>query len=503
LLLALLAAGSLSVARAEPRTVCTITVNSSDEKEAFQKRLPRARYRFVELLEKGRDDWMKSSCEMAIPCDVLVISGHFNAGDSFYSDKVEAKEQLNVDELERASCSNSCPALFSRLKEVYLFGCESLNPDASKYSSSHSESGLERMRRIFANVPVIYGFPSSAPLGPTAAALLDRNFDGAALSVGSGHASSRLLRSFSANHMTAVAGVGQSGDGAARRGQICQFFDARLTPAGKLAWVHAMMQRDMGQASAFFERIEHLLASLTDAERLTPAFLNALAEISVDDATRERYLAVERATRSAPLRSRMIALADNLGWLSPEERTTELAGLIGDVLASPSIGFADVDLVCSMGEVPDLNREALRARVVPSRSRNAAPDACSRLPGRPPGAGADSRRAHERRRSRCPGSPGLPAPSPGLGCERAARDGEEDRAHARNGRTSPRARHPRSPSRHRSRGRGGAHAIVRRGDIRGRTEGHRRNLPALGPQGDCAAGSRERPARAPPRVAQR
>jgi hypothetical protein len=375
LLLALLAAGSFSAARAEPRTVCTITVNSSDEKEAFRKRLPKARYRFVELLEKGRDDWMKSSCEMAIPCDVLVISGHFNAGDTFYSDKVEAKEQLNVDELERASCSNSCPALFSRLKEVYLFGCESLNPDASKYSSSHSESGLERMRRIFANVPVIYGFPSSAPLGPTAAAMLDRNFDGAALSVGSGHASSRLLSSFSASHMTVVAGVGQSGDGAARRGQICQFFDARLTPAGKLAWVHGMMQRDMGQASAFFERIEHLLASLTDAERLTPDFLNALAEISVDDATRESYLVVERATRSAALRSRMIALADNLGWLSPEERTTELTGFIGDVLASPSIGFSDVDLVCSMSEVPDLNREILRARVLPSRARNAAPDA--------------------------------------------------------------------------------------------------------------------------------
>src|SRR4029077_14069266 len=105
-------------------------------------------------------------------------------------------------------------------------------------------------------------------------------------------------------------------------------------------------------------------------ERLTPDFLNALAEISVDDATRESYLAVERATRSAPLRSRMIALADNLGWLSPEERATELTGFIGDVLASPSIGFSDVDLVCSMGEVPDLNREVLGARVVPSRSRN-------------------------------------------------------------------------------------------------------------------------------------
>src|SRR5207342_852615 len=111
-------------------------------------------YRFVELVEKGRSDWLSSSCGTAVECDVLVISGHFNAGDTFYSDQATRNDYLRVDELERASCSNSCPALFSRLKEVYLFGCESLNPDASKYSSSHSESGLERMRRIFANVPV-------------------------------------------------------------------------------------------------------------------------------------------------------------------------------------------------------------------------------------------------------------------------------------------------------------------------------------------------------------
>jgi len=167
LLLAFLLLGS-TAARAEEKTVCTITVNSADEKESFRRHLPKGQYRFVELVEQGRADWLGASCERAIACDVLVVSGHFNAGDTFYSDRIEARESLRIDELERASCSASCPALFSRLKEVYLFGCESLNPDASKYSSSHGDSGLERMRRIFANVPLIYGFSSAAPVGAAA-----------------------------------------------------------------------------------------------------------------------------------------------------------------------------------------------------------------------------------------------------------------------------------------------------------------------------------------------
>ena len=111
-----------------------------------------------------------------------------------------ASEFLPVAELERASCSDSCPALFSQLKEVYLFGCNTLNADAVKSVSSevgrslvraghspvdarrlvhaldqlHGESSRDRMRRIFTNVPVIYGFSSVAPLGPTAATLLGR-----------------------------------------------------------------------------------------------------------------------------------------------------------------------------------------------------------------------------------------------------------------------------------------------------------------------------------------
>ncbi|MGZ5037283.1 MAG: hypothetical protein ACXWGT_10995, partial [Usitatibacter sp.] len=66
-------------ASAAKKTVCTITVNSSDEREAFRRFLPKEKYDFVELLEKGRPDWLRSSCEKGVQCDVLVVSGHFNA----------------------------------------------------------------------------------------------------------------------------------------------------------------------------------------------------------------------------------------------------------------------------------------------------------------------------------------------------------------------------------------------------------------------------------------
>jgi hypothetical protein len=210
------------------KTVCTITVNSSDEKEAMRARLPKGEYDFVELVEKGRPDWLRSSCERKVQCDALVISGHFNAGEDFYSDRIESREHLRMDELERASCSESCPGLFAHLKEVYLFGCESLNPDSSKYASAYGESGRDRMRRLFANVPAIYGFSGPAPVGATAAALINRYFDsGAAGEIATGRPSSRLLASFSRNGMVSIPGLREGDSRMAYRRQVCQFYDER------------------------------------------------------------------------------------------------------------------------------------------------------------------------------------------------------------------------------------------------------------------------------------
>ena len=200
LLAALLVAIGSHDVRAEKKTVCTITVNSPDEKEIFRRNLSQDDFQFVELVERGRPDWLESACRKNVRCDVLLISGHFDGGTEFYSDRLDAREFLPVDEMERVSCSDSCPGLFSQLKEVYLFGCNTLNAEAMRSASGeiarslvrsgrsqvdadrvsralgerHGESNRDRMRHIFKDVPLIYGFSSKAPLGPMAASTLDR-----------------------------------------------------------------------------------------------------------------------------------------------------------------------------------------------------------------------------------------------------------------------------------------------------------------------------------------
>ena len=182
--LALCLSASWVAAQTKTQTVCTITVNSSDEKQTFRRHLPAAKYKFVELVERGRPDWLASACQAGVKCDVLIISGHYDGGNVFFSDQLEMSEFLPVDDLERISCSDSCPGLFSQLKEVHLFGCNTLNPQAHSSASAevvrslvreghslkeaerqlltlnaeHGESGRDRMRQVFKDVPVIYGF---------------------------------------------------------------------------------------------------------------------------------------------------------------------------------------------------------------------------------------------------------------------------------------------------------------------------------------------------------
>src|SRR5438477_8035266 len=248
LLTALLVAAWVPAVHAEKKTVCSITVNSPDEKETFRRSLPADKYQFVELVERGRSDWLESACRQGIRCDVLVISGHYDGGNEFFSEHLEAREYLPVAQMERVSCSDSCPGLFSQLKEVYLFGCNTMNPEALKSASAevgrslvrsgysradaerlsralsarHGESSRDRMRLIFKDVPVIYGFSSVAPLGPTAGSMLRRYFQSAGTAeVGSGRASSRLLGQFSGHSLAVSSGMNASDPRIADLSDVC------------------------------------------------------------------------------------------------------------------------------------------------------------------------------------------------------------------------------------------------------------------------------------------
>jgi hypothetical protein len=393
LLFALFTLGWGTDSHAGKRTVCTITVNSSDEKEMFRQRLPEDQYQFVELVEKGRPDWLASACRQRVQCDILVISGHFDGSTEFYSDQVAASEFLPVAEMERVSCSDSCPGLFSQLKEVYLFGCNTLNADAVRSASPevgrsllraghskeeaqrltrtldqrHGESSRDRMRRIFADVPVIYGFSSVAPLGPAAATLLGRYLQASSpAEVGSGRPSPRLLGHFAAESMIAVSGQSESDPRAAYRRESCQFIDDRLSPAQKLGFVHGLLRRDMAEVRMFLERIEGLFASLTEDERQSPTFARALGEIARDDVTRDRYLRFAEDADRAQIRARMIQLAGRLGWLSPQDERAELTRMIGDILGRKTVGAADVDLICTLNKDRALDQERHRLSVSPA-----------------------------------------------------------------------------------------------------------------------------------------
>ena len=397
---ALLASLCFHEARADKKTVCTITVNSPDEKEIFRRSLPSDEFQFVELVERGRPDWLASACRAGVRCDVLVISGHFDGGDEFYSDRPDVREYLPVDEMERVSCSDSCPGLFSQLKEVYLFGCNTLNADAQNTASAeigrsllrsghsaadverlsrvlnerHSDSNRDRMRQIFVDVPLIYGFSSKAPLGATAGPLLDRYFqsgppgDTNAYPVayfGSGRASPKLLGLFAASSMTSARGLSDADPQADFRRDVCHFSDDRLSTAQKLGFVHDLLRREMAEVRMFLGYIEKYSASLSAIDRLMPGVSEALDEIARDQTARQRYLEFARDADEPAVRARMVKVARNLGWLSSAELRAELVLMMRDRLAQNVVGPGDVDLFCSLNKNGDLNDQLDRLSALP------------------------------------------------------------------------------------------------------------------------------------------
>jgi hypothetical protein len=367
---------------AEPQTACTITVNSADEKEAFRRYMPAAKYRFVELVEHGRPDWLTSACRAAVTCDVLIISGHYDGSSEFFSDRLEVREFLPVAELERASCSDSCPALFSQLKEVYLFGCNTLNPhpqssalaevvrslvreahspkEAARQLQSlntrYGESSRERMRQVFKDVPVIYGFSSTAPLGPISASTLDRYFRAnGAREIGRGRSSDSLLRYFAPYAMSVTQGITDQDPLADLRRDVCQFADDRLSDAMKIDVAHQILKRDTADARMYLDRIQRYVVSLDDRARQTPEVASALESIASDTGARAKFLDFVRDADLPEVRVRMLNLARELGWLSADQRWDELARMLGELLGRSVVGVPEIDLACSLNREHDLD----------------------------------------------------------------------------------------------------------------------------------------------------
>ena len=379
-------------ALAAPKTVCTVTINSPDEKDAFQRHLPRGEYQFVELVQRGKPDWLESARRRGVSCDVLIISGHFDDGSEFYTDRFEDREFLTMHELQRASCSAAGNGLFAQLKEVYLFGCNTLKSDPRHVASAeivrsllrsgqspadaervsallserYGQSNRDRLRHVFKDVPVLYGFSSKAPLGRTAGPLLERYFQTApAGEVASGKPSPTLLKLFGPSSMIAVAGLTDADAHAGFRRDMCSFADDRPSEAHKLGFMHAMLQRDMTEVRLFLDHIERYAAAIGPVQRRMPDVAAALAAIEGDHPTRERYLGFARDADDAAVQARMMALARSLGWISPAQEQAEFVRMLADRMARGSLGKNEVDLVC---ESPQGREPALAQRLLATGS---------------------------------------------------------------------------------------------------------------------------------------
>lgn len=381
-LLACLAAVCSFGASAAPKTVCTITINSADERETFKRHLPAGEYRFVELVKPNTSDWFAAACRSGVTCDALVISGHFDDGTEFYTDRLGDRDQLTVDDMERASCSNSCNGVFGQLKEVYLFGCNTLKTEprhvasgeilrsltragrspgeaeriAAQLNARYGQSNRDRLRNIFKDVPLLYGFSSKAPLGRYAGPLLERHFQLApAGQVASGQPSPTLLNLFGPTSMISSAGLTDADPNAAFRTDMCGFADQRPSEAKKLAFLHQVLQRDVTEVRMFLDHIERYVATLGPEQRARPEVAAGLARIAADHSVRDRVIEFARDADQASVQVRMMALSRALGWLTPAQEQAEFARMVADRMGRDRLGKHEVDLVCSIHQAGEHN----------------------------------------------------------------------------------------------------------------------------------------------------
>jgi hypothetical protein len=203
------------------------------------------------------------------------------------------------------------------------------------------------MRQIFKDVPVLYGFWSRAPLGRGAGPLLERYFQATSgTEVASGRVSGKLVGLFAPSSMTVTTGLTDTDPYADFRADVCPFSDDRLSDAQKLTFVHALLGRDMAEVRMFLDHLERYAASLQESGRRTPETVAALDAIANDRSARDRYLEFARDAGGPAVEVRMMALAEKLGWLTPEETQAEFIRMIADRMARNTIGSAEVDLVC-------------------------------------------------------------------------------------------------------------------------------------------------------------
>jgi HEAT repeat protein len=364
------------------KTLCTATLNSSTEKQAFEEFLTPLGFDLVELTEqtlgevkkgeeensKKKDEWFEASCKKKIQCDILVVSGHF--GGFFFG---ESRKTLSVEKLEENSCNRDCSGILKRPKEVFLFGCNTLagkgkdrrTPEQylqvllqDGFTRAQAEATVgfryspigntfsDRMRRIFSNTPRIYGFSSIGPAGKSVNSMLRSYLSSSTEYYKTWDINSELNQNFlSKLKITTVT----QATGDTNVSPICYLQSRRTSQLDKLKWIKTEL--DAGNYLKSLHSIKFALSKI-NARDWVPnrEEKETLSDITNNQEAKDITLRMLQQPMGYLLSSQvdMIQIASDLNWMTTEQSEATLMRLAWGGL-DKEFTNEQMDGICSLG----------------------------------------------------------------------------------------------------------------------------------------------------------
>ncbi|WP_413584108.1 hypothetical protein [Bdellovibrio sp. HCB274] len=353
--------GALSPAMA--KTFCSMTLNSNDEIATFASALTKQGFNFVELVPDNKDPrWFQKACQSGLKCDVLLISGHF--GGLFFGEGTS--QTIDIAEMEKASCSNSCPGILNNPKEVFLMGCNTLASQKRDHrtidqylnvllndgipldfaeqvvASRYSQQGFsleKRFSAIFPDTAKLYGFYSTGPLGKHAAPLLNRYLK----NVGDYNVHLDSLNS-SANSKIASAFKGQA---------FRETIPAKSVPQEERGLYCALRSSDKTVQSKAVERIaqENKVTAYFDSLASQLTFGASMAS-QIDASSKDiikKSLAKIRSNNSdlVTIQHEVLQVSSSLGLIDPVSRDIQVRTLL-DKAYYQTLNYAKIRQICGI-----------------------------------------------------------------------------------------------------------------------------------------------------------
>jgi hypothetical protein len=383
-------------APATPLRVCLFSFQGPYEIQTFKDRLPAGDFAVVDLSphklpaaspappqpdeRAAAAAWLFDLCRPEVRCDVVVYSAEF-AG-SFFGSYGKA---LSLGDMEEASCQARCDGLFHAPREVFLLGCNTLatkdqdSRTPAQYLQVLLDHGFDRataervvgtrygplgpsfresFRRIFEDVPRLYGFASVAPKGEHTAPLLERYFQAKGdyrryleQADRDTAPNEELLAAFRGTGLLQTPGLTRTEPAAADRQQICRLYDERETVTRRLESIAGLMART--DFLAFVPTIQVFL-DRHPPEGMTGGARHMFGQIRESGVAREQVLRLVDELDVSALKLEVAHFARHMGWLSPAAFRSLALAAARRLLQRP-LTTEVVDILC---EIP--RHESLR-----------------------------------------------------------------------------------------------------------------------------------------------